>query len=254
MIPYEISYERALYTECYLNNEKHIIKDFIDSDDFFFICFYYDTSEFETYYKKPYIVDCMKSWTDKMDGKVLYIQVNTHVSVWTDIMISQNRKNYPTDSLRLLYCAMLKRCVYLDTDVYMNVPLNLSGFPKTFIVDNCSGTVTYSVGGKDPLKKWFNWYETEALKISKKMQPIGDVEAYGKTRFVENIRLNLDHFSKLYCFKRDNKPICFKNKTNDLDIVSSRSFSKECFPILQKYLDEKGYLVEEDCENVVILY
>ena len=242
MIPYEVSYERALNTECYLDNEKHIIRDFIDSDDFFFICFYYDSSEFEAYYKKPYVVDCMKSWTDKMNSKILFIQIN------------QNRKNYPTDSLRLLYCAMLKNCAYLDTDVYMNVPLNLSGFPKTFIVDSCSGTATYSVGEKEPLKKWFNWYETEALKISKKREPIGDIEAYNKTRFVENINLNLDHFSKLYSYKRDNKPICFKEKTDDTKVVAYRSFSKECFPTLRKYLDEKEYLVKDNCENVIILY
>lgn len=254
MIPitdFDLYAELALTIECYYHNKKYIVKDFVDSNDFFFICFYYDIEDLNAYYQKSYIRECMQSWLNKMPGsKILYINVNPIVSLWTDWTLG--RKNYPTDSLRLMYCALLKRCAYLDTDVYLNIPLNLAGLPKTFIVDCCSGTATYSVGDKEGLKKWFLWYEEMAIIGHKKrLEPIADIEAYHKTKYVESISLNLDHFSKLYHYKRDKKPICFKESSI---IKPNTSFTKECFPTLQKYLKEKDYKVVDECENVITLY
>ena len=153
--------------------------------DFFnFILFFFRDDD--GYFSKPYIQECMQSWRHKFSkSRLIYIPVweAQELSLWSKKTIK--RRNYPTDSLRVLFASQLKNCFYLDTDVYLAENLNLPLDKKCFVLDHCSGTMLWNKKPNNKLLlKWFQCYEDIASQIPEASQDVIE-EINKKDRFIE---------------------------------------------------------------------
>lgn len=261
-IAYNKAVELAMETPCIHNNKKYKVKDFINDE--VFIAFYYDLNDLNIYYQTPYVQMCMNSWRKVYPSmKLLYIQVNYMASVYTQQALAFGKRNYPTDSLRVLFCSLFKKAIYLDTDVYLTRPIQVrqsDDWPKVMVINQCSGTCLYSNNvNSHALKRWFEWYESKALdkieeNLSKGIEPMlytSDIESFiAMNGVIPNSTQPINHFSMIYPLVRDK--VHFKI-IDTLDPNTNTKFDKECKPAFLQYLKDRGYedLVDENAEIAI---
>lgn len=264
---YEKAIKKALYTEAideYGKKGKVLDYTELTEHSLVFIAFYYKEEEIYTFYKKPYIKMCMDSWKKVYpDSIILYIKVEKDISEWTNMSIYYGKKNYPTDSLRLLYASLFKKCFYLDVDVFLSKPIPIretNDWPQVMVVNYCSGTCLYSANRNSfALVEWYNWYENEAIHLAIKnirsgkdaFVGLGDIDAYHRFPRVPNVNMIMNHFSAIYPYIRDKKPfkITFE-KTKDTMVI----FDKEAYPAFMEYIKDKKveYLIDPTSELEVV--
>lgn len=173
------------------------------------------------YYSKPYINECISSWRRKLVWtRLIFIPVfeSKKISKWTEV--TYHRKNFPTDSLRIAYTALLDRCLYIDTDVFFSTDFNVPFEKDCFVVSSCSGTFLWNKKRNNKkLLRWFNIYERVAVEIEKikdrcerdnAISDHGDLNMYliyGSKLKIETINdaVGVNHFSNIYPYMRDKK-------------------------------------------------
>lgn len=221
-------------------------------DYFNFLLFFFPNDN--GYYEKPYIKECISSWK-RVFPKSRLINVPIFeaqgLSKWS--MITYHRKNFPTDSLRVLLASHLNNCFYVDTDVFLTNRLELPLKKDCFVLQGCSGTMLWNRNkGNKKLLKWFEKYEEVAdfilknsenrIEMDRLIDDYGDIRMYQKYGAAlkipsENIKAGVNHFSNIYPYMRDKKTVGIainpKGSIASFEIESLYAFSLYCY--------ERGY-------------
>lgn len=225
------------------------VKNLPTPKDFYNILLFFFPNDDE-YYNKPYIKECVFSWK-KVFPKSRFINIPVYealgMSKWS--MLTYRRRNFPTDSLRVLFSAHLDNCLYLDTDVYLTQRFNM---PKKdcFVLNDCSGTMLFNKKKNNKkFLKWFEKYEEVADYIVKNSEDrttqdllidkYGDLAMYhkfGKDLKIPSldIRHGVNHFSAIYPYMRDkiNLGLAVDPKNGSVasfEIESIYAFSLYCY-------------------------
>lgn len=207
------------------------------------------------YYNKPYINECISSWRRRLVWtRLIFIPVfeSKKLSKWTEV--TYHRKNFPTDSLRILFTALLDRCLYIDTDVFFSSRLKVPFDKDCFVVSSCSGTFLWNKKRNNKkLLRWFNIYEKTAMEIAQikdrcerdnAISEHGDLNMYllhGEKLGIESINdaRGVNHFSNIYPYMRDKKHIGIAvnppGSIASFDIEAMYAFSLYCCD--RKYTD-----------------
>lgn len=254
---YMTAKKKAMKTSCIYNGNKYLVEDFINDKDLIFIAFYYDEKELETYYQLPYVRMCMDSWKKYYpESKILFIQMVPYLSEFSDATYYYGKRNYPTDSQRVLYCSILRKAIYLDVDVFLPEKIKEieeDNFPRACVINNCSGTGLYSNNyDLRALHDLYNWYESTAVKRIKNNvargipieRGISDVEAIAANPYFPNVNSPVDHFSYAYPVFRDKKTFRIVDSGKDCSIVFHKA-SYEAFLEYIKYKHYDKYLKED---------
>lgn len=232
---------------------SEVIKLPTPNDYFNFLLFFFPSDN--GYYEKPYIKECISSWK-RVFPKSRLINVPIFeaqgLSKWS--MVTYRRRNFPTDSLRILFAAHLKNCLYLDTDVYLTHRFEM---PKQdcFVLNDCSGTMLFNrKKNNKKLLKWFDKYEETADYILKNSEDRvtqdhlidehGDLAMYHK--FGKNLKIpsldfrhGVNHFSMIYPYMRDKKNLGIainpRGSVVSFEVEALYAFSLYCLD--RKYTD-----------------
>lgn len=220
--------------------------------DFYNILLFFFPND-DDYYNKPYIKECIFSWK-KIFPKSRFINVPIYeaqgMSKWSQL--TYGRRNFPTDSLRILFAAYLNNCLYLDTDVYLTERFKLPT-DKCFVLNECSGTMLFNrKKNNKKLLKWFNKYEETADYILKNSTDIstqdkliddhGDIAMYkkfGKKLGIASVSIanGVNHFSCIYPYMRDKVNLGLAINPRG----SVASFEAETLYAFSLYCMDRGY-------------
>ena len=218
------------------------------------ILFYFPNDD--EYYNKAYIKECLFSWK-KVFPNSRFINIPIFeaqgLSKWS--MLTYRRRNFPTDSLRILFAAHLKNCIYLDTDVYLTHRFEMPKRKDCFVLNDCSGTMLFNKKKNNKkLLKWFEKYEETADYILKNsndratqdhlIDEHGDLSMYnkfGKSLKIPSLdfRHGINHFSTVYPYMRDKKNLGIainpRGSVVSFEAEAIYAFSLYCYD--RKYTD-----------------
>lgn len=198
------------------------------------------------YYEKPYIRECMSSWKKYLKNyRMIFIPVKVALPLSNWSRQTYHRKNYPTDSLRVLFVSHLDNGMYLDTDVYISSNAKIPFEKDCFVLDSCSGTMLWNKEkNNEKLLKWFDWYEHVNVENDDRIiEKYGDVQAYcnyGREFGIESVNglFGVDHFSGIYPYMRDKQKVGIGFNLGNGNIAY---FSIESFYAFGLYTVDRGY-------------
>ena len=208
------------------------------------ICFTFDNDN--GYYEKDYVKRCMESWKIRFPfSRFIFINVDEvkKYSKWS--LVTYQRKNFPTDSLRLLFTSQLNNALYIDTDVFIRADADLPLDLPDFVYENCSGTMLWNkFANNKRMMLWFVWYEKVAKDIAEGRANIDDYcdcnawAIYGKN-LIPSFRTNrnfVNHFSGIWPFMRDKQILTLDSKGETV-----ACFCNDSWWAFMSYCIERGY-------------